>query len=182
MIHQLQGMFGATDPWPQITVHRKYAARYAAALQTTIETFRTSLENLPPSQPNYMKVSAYLQNKLEDMYDRCCEVKEWSVVPFAMQEDGVLCEPVKDEDHTSSPHDIMAKRSTVKPMRKPLATAKESAELAFSFPRSIAQTGQRHLDDFPPEDPIRLTKSENHVASAYLPIKLDAHGLRAQPA
>jgi hypothetical protein len=67
MIHQLQGMFGATDPWPQITVHREHAARYAATLQTTIETFRTSLENLQPSQPNYGKVSTYLQNNVRPL-------------------------------------------------------------------------------------------------------------------
>jgi hypothetical protein len=116
------------------------------------------------------------------MYDRCCEVKEWSVVPFAIQENGVLYVPVKDQDHTPSPHDTMTKRSTAKLMGKPLATAKETSELAFSSPRSIIQTGQRRINNFPPEDSTRLTKSDDHVVGTYLPVESNGHGSRAQPA
>jgi hypothetical protein len=182
MIHQLQGMFGATDPWPQITVHREHAARYAATLQTTIETFRTSLENLQPSQPNYGKVSTYLQNKLDDMYDRCCEVKEWSVVPFAFQEDDSLV-PFEDQGYTPSSHDVMIKRGTVKPMGKPLVTATECGKIAFSSPQPITTTQQRRIDKFSREDPTFLTESEKtHVIGTDLPVKVNLRGSRAQGA
>lgn len=80
-MYELVNMFGVDDSYPDVRVSREDAAQYANLLQDTINAFDAILDDSSGVRRISNHRRQLLQDYRDDMYHRCREVKDYSVVP-----------------------------------------------------------------------------------------------------